>query len=153
MMTTLFLLCIFLLDVQHPPVPKDGIEREFVATQLVEQSLVGCATNPQGGNAFNGDPLSVDWLKPPEPTEQGGVSTWFPEGVSATENAVAQPMSMRVPVDPPNQNPDPNPGDPTGPPIAATPEPSSFAILGITASVLLFLLFGQRLNRRLARRI
>ncbi len=151
MMTTLILLCLSLLDVQHPPVPKDGIEREFIATQLVEQSLVGCATNPQAGNAFNGDPLTVDWIKGPEPTEQGGVSTWFPEGVSATENATIQPMSMRVPVDLPN--PDPNPGDPSGPPVAVTPEPSSFAILGITAATLLFLLFGQRLSRRLARRI
>ncbi len=151
MMTTLFLLCIFLLDVQRPPIPADGMEREFVATQLVEQALTGCAENPQGGGGFNGDPLTVNWLKSPEPTDSNVNSTWFPEGVSATENTTVQPMSMRVPVDPPN--PDPNPGDPANPPVAATPEPSSFAILGITAATLLFLLFGQRLSRRLARRI
>ncbi|HBT77425.1 MAG TPA: hypothetical protein DEB39_11015, partial [Planctomycetaceae bacterium] len=84
MITTLVLLCLALLDIQRPVIAADGMEREFVATQLVEQSLIGCAENPQGGNAFNGDPLTVDWLKPPEPTDQGGVSTWFPEGVSAT---------------------------------------------------------------------
>ncbi len=96
MMTTLILLCLSLLDVRHPPVPNDGIERKFVATQLVEQSLVDCTENTQGGG-FNGDPHTVDWTTAPEPTEQGGVSTWFPEDVSATENATIQPMSIQPP--------------------------------------------------------
>ncbi len=135
MMTTLILLCLSLLDVRHPPVPNDGIERKFVATQLVEQSLVDCTENTQGGG-FNGDPHTVDWTTAPEPTEQGGVSTWFPEDVSATENVVVQPMSMRVMSD-----------DPPKPPVVVTPEPP-VAILFMTGLALLFLLFGRRLRCR-----
>ena len=154
MIPILFVL-FSLLDIQRPVIAADGMEKKFVVSELVEASLTGCAENPQSGNGFNGDPLTVNWLKSPEPTDSNVNSTWFPEGVSATESeGVQSVMSMRVmPVDPPNPNPDPKPGDPAGPPIAATPEPSSFAILGITAAVLLFLLFGRRCGRRFARRI
>ena len=150
-MFVLLFLMVF-LDVQRPVIAVDGMEKQFVVSELVEQSLTGCAENLQGGGGFNGDPLTVDWLKSPEPTEGNINSAWFPTGVSATENASALPMSMRVvPVDPPN--PDPNTGDPGVPPVAATPEPSTVAILGITAVTLLFLLFGQRMSRRFLRRI
>jgi len=45
------------------------------------------------------------------------------------------------------------PVDPPTPPKGAVPEPPTYAILSITAATLLFLLYGQRLRRRLLRRI
>ncbi|HBT77961.1 MAG TPA: hypothetical protein DEB39_13795, partial [Planctomycetaceae bacterium] len=56
--------------------------------------------------------------------------------VSATENVVVQPMSMRVMSD-----------DPPKPPVVVTPEPP-VAILFITGLALLFLLFGRRMRCR-----
>ena len=140
-MITLIFVLLSLLDFQRTIIAADGIEKQFIVSQLVEASLNECATNPQNG--FNGDPITIDWVKSPESTEPNVNSTsWFPDSISDPKNATVQPMSVRVvPVDPPT------------PPKASTPEPPTFAILSITASTLLFLLFGQRLSRRLLRRI
>lgn len=149
MIPVLFVL-FSLLDIQRPVIAADGMEKKFVVSELVEASLTGCAENPQGGNGFNGEPLTVNWLKAPEPTDSNVNSTWFSSGVSGTDNEPMKTMSMRVmPVDPPNPNPDPNP--PT-PPVAATPEPSTLAILSMSAAVLLYLLFGRMKKHRLYRR-
>ncbi len=85
MIPILFVL-FSLLDIQRPVIVADGMEKKFVVSELVEASLTGCAENPQGGGGFNGDPLTVNWLKAPEPTDSNVTSTWFADGVSATEN-------------------------------------------------------------------
>lgn len=52
MMTILFVLCLFLLDFQRPPVT-DPLGKQFVVTEVLEQSTSGCTTNPSAGRPSN----------------------------------------------------------------------------------------------------
>ena len=138
-----FFLLLFMLDIQHPPQP-DNPFAGFVVTSAVDNSATsGCTMNPGSGNNFNADMISVDWAGVNDPHEGEAPVSHLP-GAGLGDEALIAPMVM--PYNPPGQpNPDPEP------PAAATPEPSTMAILTITGAMLLFLLFGrkrQKLHRR-----
>jgi len=141
-MITLIFVLLSLLDFQRIAIAADGIEKQFVVSRLVEASLTECATNPQGGAGSQLE-LLPRWDK--SLPSDAGVNEWnnmermlSDEGYR--DGTAISPTWVR-PIDPPT------------PPKAETPEPATVAILSITAATLLFLLYGQRLRRRLLRRI
>jgi len=118
------LMLLTFLDFQRPVT-----DQKFVVLEIVESALTGCATNPQGGG-FGNDPLTIEW------GDQSAESvTEMPLSLSFgndNEPGGLQPMVVTLPG---NNSPPP-------PPIPVTPEPPTYAILGITAAVLIYLLFG-----------
>jgi len=146
-MLVLLLLLAF-LDFQHFTMTADDFGKQFVVTEIDESASTGCATNPQGGG-FNGGPLIVDWDELPKPATEVTTTPALPTFGGDTNTGVLQPV-VTVPIVtiPPGDAPTPQ----TPPPVAATPEPSTVAILSITAAVLFFLLFGQRYGLRPFRR-
>jgi len=141
-MTTILFLLFFVLDFQPLNLPADAVEKQFVAIQLEEIALAECATNPQGGVGSQLELLP----RYDEPLPFGtGIDEWnnVERMISAEgyRDGTAISSARVVPVDPPT------------PPKATVPEPPMFAILSITGALLLLLLYGQRLSRRLLRRI
>jgi hypothetical protein len=130
-MFVLMLLLVTFLDFQRPV-----IEQQFVVSEIVESTITGCATNPQSGG-FDSDPLAIEWRDQPA---ESVTETPLPLSIGSNNDPGGfQSMVFTVPE---NDSP---------PPIPATPEPPTVAILGITAIVLIFLLFGQRYGRRPSR--
>ena len=150
-------ILLLTLDFQRFELPDDAMEKSFVVSPLENEALTGCATNPQNGG-FN-NPLIIERSEPPEfatemiatvelpsfekDTGKGGLFRGDTHTGGRFERDICdhQPM-ITVPSG--------NDIDPTSP-VAATPEPSTVAILGITAAVLLFLLFGRRYGRKPSR--
>jgi len=140
------LILLLTLDFQRLELPDDAMEKSFVVSPLQNESLTGCATNPQsGGN----NPLTIDRIAPPEfateiisaselPVSESGTHTG---GHFGRDSGNFQPMATVPPVDAPTPPP----------PIIVTPEPATVAILGITAALLLFLLFGRQCGQKLSR--
>jgi len=132
-MFVLTLLLATFLDIFHPAVPTDGLEKKFVVSTITESALTDCATNSQKGSVDVSDPFSIEW---PESAAENTANWASPAFTTENDSGGIAPMLFMMPGDPP---PPPLP-----PPVAAVPEPSTVAILGITAIVLLFLLFGRR---------
>lgn len=142
MMITIILL-LLLLDIQRPPIP-ETVDNRFVVTELVEESLTGCAPSYQSGGAQN-QMITVDWVGNDDPHERTTATARL-TGPGFGDETLVTPMVM--PYDPPGL-PDPDPTTP--PPVAVVPEPPTAAILGISTVALLYLLFGrkrQKLSRR-----
>lgn len=147
MTTTLFLLFLTILDFQHPPIP-DSIEKQFVVTELVDQTTTGCATNPSSGGGLSNHFIEVDYVNHNDPHDSAMTVSALP--ADYLHNATDTPV---VPVMRPH---DPS-GKPEKPlseksPVAVVPEPPTAAILTVSAIVLLFFLFGRRKKERLYRR-
>jgi len=136
----LVLTMLFLtLDFQRLTIPDEAMTKSFVVSPLQNEALTGCTTNPHSGRSINTDLLAADGIKAPEYDTQHA-TTW-PSSLSGTENGYGITPSMLVS---PGRNITPVNPDPRTPPVPIVPEPSTVAILGITAAVLIFLLFGER---------
>jgi len=147
-MLTLMLLFLT-LDFQRFT-PSDGtLEKSFVVSPLQNEALTGCATNPQSGGS---KPLTIDRIEPPEFATEITTSVELPsfEKNITTGGIFGRDTHIGGRFERDTGNCQPmitiSPGDGTDPtsPVAITPEPSTFAILGITAAVLLYFLFGRR---------
>lgn len=145
MITTLILLCLTTLDFQRPAIP-DSIEKQFVVTELIDQTTTGCASSPQTGRQVNHQ-IVVDVVNNDDPHDSATIiSTSSPlNHDTAMDAPLVQAIMPHDPPGLPNPNPDP-------PPIAATPEPPTVAILGISLAALMYLLFGRRKKQKLYRR-
>ncbi|HBT77421.1 MAG TPA: hypothetical protein DEB39_10995 [Planctomycetaceae bacterium] len=117
------------------------MERQFVATELVEQSTTGCASNPQAGRPSNHQ-IFIDVVNHDDQLA-AGPQTELPLGAGVDErNSVERFIEAEG-----------NRDETSGfPPVASTPEPPTAAILSISAIVLLYLLFGRQKKQRLYRR-
>lgn len=146
MITTLILLCLSLLDIQQmPPVP-DSLEKQFTVTELREQALTGCTSSPQSGRPTNHQ-IFIDVVNNDDPHE--GATPVSALSASNYDAAMENPViPVMMPYDQPGL---PNP-NPDSPPVAATPEPPTMAILGISLAALMYLIFGRRKKERLYRR-
>jgi len=149
-------ILLLTLDFQRFELPDDAMEKSFVVSPLENESLTGCATNPQSGG-FN-NPLIIDRSEPSKfatemttavelpsfegDTGKGGLFRGDTHTGGRFERDICdhQPLVIVLPGD-----------EPTPSPVAVTPEPSTVAILGITAAVLLYVLFGKRYGRKPSR--
>jgi len=147
-MLTLMLLFLT-LDFQRLTLPDDAMANSFVVSPLQNEAITGCATNPQSGGS---KPLTINWGELPKHATEITTSVDLPsfEKNIATGGIFGRDTHFGGRFDSDTCNHQPmitvSPGDGTDPtsPIAITPEPSTFAILGITAAVLLYFLFGRR---------
>lgn len=148
MLTILFVLCLSLLDFQRPAIP-DSIEKQFVVTELQEQTTTGCASSPQAGRPTNHQIFIDQHAAGPQSELPLDCNNPLPLVAGVDEqNNVFPVIPAMLPHDPPGL-PDSNP-DP--PPVAAVPEPPTLAILTISGVVLLYLLFGRKREKLYRRR-
>ena len=148
-------ILLLTLDFKRLELPDDAMTKSFTVSPLENESLTGCATNPQSGGS---NPLTIDRSEPPEFATEITTSAELPSfekniatgGIFGRDTHIGgrferdicdhQPMVIVPPGD-----------EPTPSPVAVTPEPSTVAILGITAAVLLYVLFGKRYGRKPSR--
>ena len=135
-MFVLTLLLAAFLDIFHPAVPTGDLEKQFSVSTITESALAGCAMNSQEGSMDVNDPLSIDWIELSESATENTANWVSPVFNTEPDTGGIAPTFFVMPVDPPSP--------PLPPPVAVAPEPSTYAILGITAAMLLFLLFGKR---------
>ena len=136
-------MLLLLLDYQPLTLPDDVMATIFIDSQWQNESTPNCTMNPMSGTRMSSDLLSTDWGSLPEPNWQNFSS---PISVTGNENMMTPMVFV-----PPGGNPLPLIPDPPTPFVPATPEPSTVAILGITAAVLMALLFGRRYRRKPSR--
>ena len=141
-MFVLTLLLATVLDIFHPAVPAGGMEKQFVVSTITDSALTGCAMNSQMGSTDVNDPLSIDWMELPESVAENTANWASPVFNTEPDTGGIAPMFFAMPVEPPSP--------PLPPPVAVVPEPSTYAILGTTAAMLIFLLFSRRYARRLS---
>lgn len=142
-MLPILLFLLAFAGIQRPPIP-DDIVREYVVTQIDDETTADCSTTPGSGARFSGEPLEIDWNFSNEPEFSHTLPPTQPLSVELLPNFPGNygtngTNSMRiVPTRPPEL-----PKTPT-----ITPEPPPLAILTITGLTLLFLLFGHNRRRR-----
>jgi len=144
----ILMILLLTLDFQRFTPPDGTLEKSFVVSPLQNEALTGCATNPQSGGS---KPLTINWGELPKHATEITTSVELPsfEKNIATGGIFGRDTHTggRFERDTCNHQPmiTVSPGDdPTPSPVAMTPEPSTFAILGITAAILLYFLFGRR---------
>jgi hypothetical protein len=136
------LILLLTLDFKRPEPPDAAMATSFVVSPLSNEASTGCATNPQGGS---GHPLIIERSDPPVLVTESTTHWVSPVSGNTINGDNLQPMavvtsgcnSQSMVAVPPD-------GSPPSIPVSTTPEPSTVAILGITAAVLIFLLFGRR---------
>ena len=144
-------ILLLTLDFQRLELPDDAMANSFALSPLENESLTGCVTNPQSGG--NRSPLIIDRSEPPELATENHVP-WTPVFCKEGDGGNLQSMVVVLP----GGNPQPTINVPASDPpqelpVSTTPEPSTVAILGITAAVLIAMLFGRRYGRKPSRHI
>lgn len=141
------LLWLAFLDFQHFTATTGGIEKQFVVAEFTESALTGCATNPQSGS-FGNDPITVNGNELPKFATDNPATWALPISGIGNESGITTTMVV-----PPDGQSFPMIPDPSLPSAPVVPEPPTVAILGITAAMLIALLFGRHYGRKLFRRI
>ena len=138
------MMLLLTLEFQHFTPPDEAIIKSFVVSPLQNEALTGCATDTVNGKPINTDLLAADGIRSSEYDMQH-TATWTSAIVGPENESGIVPVMLvlssgdSTPTNPPLSNP-----NPVTPPVPIAPEPSTVAILGITAALLLFLLFGRR---------
>ena len=144
---TILLILLLTLDFKRLEPPDEA--KSFAVSTLGNEASTGCATNPQSGSSH---PLIIERSDPPELVTEN-TANWvspivgkegdslIPSGNHVAPMVFESPGGKYYPTNP----------DPPSPPTPVTPEPSTVAILGITAAVLIALLFGRHYARKPSR--
>ena len=142
------LILLLTLDFQRFELPDEAMATSFVVLPLENESRTDCAVNPQNG-VFNSSPLLIDRSKPPEFATENTVTWALPTSnneVGGNNHPAMVVVSLGGNFQPTIDVPANDTQPPT--PVSVTPEPSTIMILGITAAVLSFFMFGRRRRRR-----
>ncbi|GHT16674.1 hypothetical protein FACS1894189_0940 [Planctomycetales bacterium] len=136
------ILLLLLLDFQATRTA-DIPYSDFHITEIGEPATTGCATNPSNGTLNDVILIQVPYQLPDDvpfqwdtPRQDGFSNNTAERDEGSARTVRRMPFPSVAPPEPPQ------------PPVAA-PEPPTIAILTLTGLALLFLLFRQRIQRRL----